>query len=1014
MLSIILSASISSGAAAQAVDWPICTGNLQTAEINVSINSYGEFLPPGATCGGNCPESGPDCRAFETPTASGITYLWAGGIWVGGIVNGDTLVSASRDNTFPLPDELSPARIDGRGITRTDTPGDIGLRAEFYDTATAGAGVDPASGRVHIPLNLRIVNRAHVRNDPDFSRAVVYDMVITNIGSDTIHESFVAIYLDADILGSDPFGYEDDMIGSLPSSGIGYAVDNDGDPGFTDFTPQSPTRLIALTFLQTSFVPRNTNFNWWRGEFFYGGGDFGPRRKDTVYHDYGTGSTGDPIGDRNKYLMMSFPEWDYDQCYVHTIGPDNDRWLEPPTSIATDLYDGGDMRFLMSIGPFDLAPDSSARIIYAIFTGRWVHRDPAIMQFLPEYPDLYRMSLNMSDIVSTAEHAQFFAEELMNPLLPPTGVTATLESEDSVVVSWDPWGFDHVTGYNIDMGAVSLDALPYPGVFAPWLRPDSLRRTYSNAGDWSLTFTSLSPDSFYFVAAGHQSDTGPGAMSEPIAIRPWRRQPAPSFLADRFLYTEGNGSSISWHADPETPVDHFNIYRFSTYDKALGSYHPFYSTDSTSEGRLPADTFTVDDTTYFYYAMQPYSVVGGTEESFTDSDPCDGCYYVVSTADRNGFESWFSSPATTLARPSQVAEIGVFTFSAYYGQGTIPSIVEDVYVSVLSRYTHEIRFLYLPENQIDSTSWWRELLKYKLAIIDDGFDDYAITMIPASAISTYLGEGGQVLYCGSFFRKTDADRLTADPLYRAVDGATRTLFGVDSVFQMGLRWYADHTEEPLIDSVLGFSCAEPEREDLAPICYDSVDYRFAITLLQYWPHTSPPIPSTFRPTPGAEILYRFRSLTPQTSRVHGDPCALMLEHGDGRAISLGAHLWYMDTSQARSFIDWVMERSPTGIADSQTIMLPLGISLAANYPNPFNPTTTIEFSLPAAADVRIDVYNVLGQQVSRLQDAHLPAGHHSVEWDGRTDSGDRAASGVYFYRLKTDGEVLARKMLLLR
>lgn len=94
--------------------------------------------------------------------------------------------------------------------------------------------------------------------------------------------------------------------------------------------------------------------------------------------------------------------------------------------------------------------------------------------------------------------------------------------------------------------------------------------------------------------------------------------------------------------------------------------------------------------------------------------------------------------------------------------------------------------------------------------------------------------------------------------------------------------------------------------------------------------------------------------------------------------------------------------------------LPLVFELEQNYPNPFNPTTTINFSLPQRSSVTIDVWNVIGQRVRRLLSEILPAGNHSVVWDGRSYSGDRVASGVYFYRLRSDNNTVVRKMLLLK
>ncbi len=86
-----------------------------------------------------------------------------------------------------------------------------------------------------------------------------------------------------------------------------------------------------------------------------------------------------------------------------------------------------------------------------------------------------------------------------------------------------------------------------------------------------------------------------------------------------------------------------------------------------------------------------------------------------------------------------------------------------------------------------------------------------------------------------------------------------------------------------------------------------------------------------------------------------------------------------------------------------------------NYPNPFNPTTTIKYALPTAMDVKLTVYNVVGQAVRTLVAKHQNTGHYRVEWDATDDSGHSVSAGIYFYRLQAGETFLAvEKMLLLK
>ena len=107
--------------------------------------------------------------------------------------------------------------------------------------------------------------------------------------------------------------------------------------------------------------------------------------------------------------------------------------------------------------------------------------------------------------------------------------------------------------------------------------------------------------------------------------------------------------------------------------------------------------------------------------------------------------------------------------------------------------------------------------------------------------------------------------------------------------------------------------------------------------------------------------------------------------------------------------------SDPGAAKAAVQTLPEAFALADNFPNPFNPATTIKYALPQAADVELTVYNVVGQPVRTLVAEHQSAGRYVVEWDATNDSGHSLSSGMYFYRLQAGEEFLkAKKMLLLK
>ncbi len=95
-------------------------------------------------------------------------------------------------------------------------------------------------------------------------------------------------------------------------------------------------------------------------------------------------------------------------------------------------------------------------------------------------------------------------------------------------------------------------------------------------------------------------------------------------------------------------------------------------------------------------------------------------------------------------------------------------------------------------------------------------------------------------------------------------------------------------------------------------------------------------------------------------------------------------------------------------------VIPDRFDLSQNYPNPFNPTTKIDYQLVKDNSVAIQVYNILGQEVKTLVNQLQKAGYYTIEWDGTNNCGTTVSSGVYFLRLRTQGFVSTKKMMMLR
>lgn len=105
---------------------------------------------------------------------------------------------------------------------------------------------------------------------------------------------------------------------------------------------------------------------------------------------------------------------------------------------------------------------------------------------------------------------------------------------------------------------------------------------------------------------------------------------------------------------------------------------------------------------------------------------------------------------------------------------------------------------------------------------------------------------------------------------------------------------------------------------------------------------------------------------------------------------------------------------PTVVGDPIPGAMPNSFALHQNHPNPFNPATVIEYSVPVRSHVSIEIFNINGQKIRTLVDGVAAAGSYKIVWDGKTSSGDPVATGVYLYRFEAGDHIETKKMLLLK
>ena len=98
----------------------------------------------------------------------------------------------------------------------------------------------------------------------------------------------------------------------------------------------------------------------------------------------------------------------------------------------------------------------------------------------------------------------------------------------------------------------------------------------------------------------------------------------------------------------------------------------------------------------------------------------------------------------------------------------------------------------------------------------------------------------------------------------------------------------------------------------------------------------------------------------------------------------------------------------------EALQIPTTFEISSNYPNPFNPVTNIRYQLPEISDVKLVVYNLIGQKIRTLVDGQKNIGYYNIQWDGLNDNGHQAATGIYIYRFEAGDFVKSQKMILMK
>jgi len=389
-----------------AAETPFTTTRVhKIGNVGFCVTNYGFFGSQARAIRDAC--TGVSAPSWEFPLNSSVEYLFQGALWVGAVKDGDTLVSVGADG-WSSANEMFPRRFpEGEIETRTTRPilrGPAGglcpdvvfsedaiseqdYVANYSDTLGTAIAAGGEATQGHRPLGIWVTQKTYAWSFDYAQDFILMQLDVANVGKDTLYDMYMGIYMDKDV-GSTSAGaiHNDDITGftewvQSPAGeefrdtlNLAWIADNDGDPRQGAYYFASVLGVAGTRVVQ---APGNLqfSFNWWVSNS-NANQDWGPNKRDSEVI-YLAGNLGTPTGDIAKYSTMANGEFDFPQ-WESAIDHSVDGWLPPVNnpSLAIDLANGFDTRYLLSFGPFTLAPDSSLPLTLALISGADFHTDP--------------------------------------------------------------------------------------------------------------------------------------------------------------------------------------------------------------------------------------------------------------------------------------------------------------------------------------------------------------------------------------------------------------------------------------------------------------------------------------------------------------------------------------------------------------------------------------------------------------------------------------------------------------
>ncbi len=513
-----------------------------------------------------CGNSGVCAPSGEYPGCSGLEYLFMGALWIGAVINGDTLVSVGEDGWERDANELFPTdAADDTLVYRSILNGDsTAISEEDYLGKFSDITVSGFSPPDHKPIGVQVEQKSYAWSYNYSANFVFINYKFKNIRDDdrTISDMYIGLYIDGDVGHVDVSDYAQDDItgfiqkyfnsatGETVEVNLAWIADNDGDPTDQVYTAQSPVGAMAARVLQVPEDVDRYSYNWWISNSTESY-DWGPARTGS-----NPGFDGTPSGDINKYKVLSNGEFDFDQTAT-TDSATSANWQGAPlTDNATmkDIANGYDTRYLLSFGPMNIAPHDSVEFTIGFIVGNNFHVNPRNAN--PNTNPAWSASeFNFTELTYAAYWVkQIYDNDYKGPQPPPTPNFSIVTGENKVTILWKPDTlvenfFDNITGlYDFEGYRIYVSEAKIENYFVPiaqfdkvdYYTIDYVRRTTDTLGMHTYadmpSDTVVYSDSLYRVPVVDGVDTVDWVQRRPTRISSNNGMPPETTIAGETYY----------------------------------------------------------------------------------------------------------------------------------------------------------------------------------------------------------------------------------------------------------------------------------------------------------------------------------------------------------------------------------------------------------------------------------------------------------------------------------------------